>query len=93
MEAFLQLVGSSGFPTSFVGLMLFLFFYMRKQEAAVRVEQITTIERLRAEVIELEAAKDKAEAIAERLRGDMSEKDREISRLIGKLFRMGSDDS
>lgn len=93
MEAFLQLVGSAGLPTSFIGLMLFLYFTVRKQEATVRAEQIATIERLRADVVELEAAKDKAEAIAERLRGDMLDKDREIARLVGKLFRLGSDDS
>ncbi len=93
MDAFLQLAGTAGLPTSFVGVLLFLFFYMRKQEAAVRVEQLATIARLRGEVVELDAAKDKAVAIAEKLRADVNEKDVEIARLVAKLYGLGSNGS
>lgn len=93
MDAFLQLAGTAGLPTSFVGVLLFLFFYMRKQEAAVRVEQLATIERLRGEIVELDAAKDKAVAIAEKLRADVNEKDVEIARLVAKLYGLGSNGS
>lgn len=93
MDAFLQLVGTAGLPTSFIGLLLFMYFSMRKQEATVRAEQIATIERLRAEIVELDAAKDKAVAIADKLRTDAFEKDLEIARLIGKLYRHGFDGS
>lgn len=93
MDAFLQLAGTAGLPTSFVGVLLFLFFYMRKQEAAVRVEQLATIARLRGEIVELDAAKDKAVAIAEKLRADVNEKDVEIARLVAKLYGLGSNGS
>ncbi len=93
MDALLQLVGTAGFPTSFVGVLLFLFFYMRKQEAEVRAVQIASIERLRAEVVELDAAKDKAEAISQKLRVDVNEKDVEIARLVAKLYGLGSNGS
>lgn len=93
MDAFLQLAGTAGLPTSFVGVLLFLFFYMRKQEAAVRVEQLATITRLRGEVVELDAAKDKAVAIAQKLRADVNEKDVEIARLVAKLYGLGSNGS
>ena len=93
MDALLQLVGTAGFPTSFVGVLLFLFFFMRKQEAEVRAVQIASIERLRADVVELDAAKDKAVAIAEKLRSDVNDKDVEIARLVAKLYSLGSDGS
>lgn len=93
MDAFLQLAGTAGIPTSFIGLMLFLFFYMRKQEAEVRAVQLATIDRLRQEVVELDAAKDKAVAVAEKLRTDVNEKDVEIARLVAKLYGLGSDGS
>lgn len=89
MDAFLQIVGSAGLPTSFVGIVMFLYFSVRKQEASVRAEQVATIERLRAEIIELDSAKDKAVAIAEKLRADVNAKDVEIARLLVRLAKLG----
>lgn len=89
MDAFLQIVGSAGLPTSFVGIVMFLYFSVRKQEATVRAEQVATIERLRAEIIELDSAKDKAVAIAEKLRADVNAKDVEIARLLVRLAKLG----
>lgn len=88
MDAFLQIIGSAGLPTSFVGLMMFLYFSVRKQEASVRAEQVATIERLRAEIIELDSAKDKAIAIADKLRADVNAKDVEIARLMVRLAKL-----
>lgn len=89
MDAFLQLVGSAGLPTSFVGLLMFLYFSVRKQEATVRADQVATIERLKAEIVELDSAKDKAVAIADKLRADVNAKDVEIARLLIRLARLG----
>lgn len=89
MDAFLQIVGSAGLPTSFVGIVMFLYFSVRKQEASVRAEQVATIERLRAEIIELDSARDKAVAIAEKLRADVNAKDVEIARLLVRLAKLG----
>lgn len=89
MDAFLQIIGSAGLPTSFVGLLMFLYFSVRKQEASVRAEQVATIERLRAEIIELDSAKDKAVAIADKLRADVNAKDVEIARLMVRLAKLG----
>lgn len=89
MDAFLQIIGSAGLPTSFVGLLMFLYFSVRKQEASVRAEQVATIERLRAEIIELDSAKDKAIAIADKLRADVNAKDVEIARLMVRLAKLG----
>lgn len=92
MEAFLTLVGSAGIPTSFVGVLLLLYFSVRKQEATVRAEQLATIERLRADVVALDAAKDKAEAIIEQLRGEKAEQHLEIVRLRARLIGLGHDE-
>lgn len=89
MDAFLQIIGSAGLPTSFVGLLMFLYFSVRKQEASVRAEQVATIKRLRAEIIELDSAKDKAVAIADKLRADVNAKDVEIARLMVRLAKLG----
>ena len=89
MDAFLQIIGSAGLPTSFVGLLMFLYFSVRKQEASVRAEQVATIERLRAEIIELDSVKDKAVAIADKLRADVNAKDVEIARLMVRLAKLG----
>lgn len=91
MDAFLQIIGSAGLPTSFVGLMLFLYFSVRKQEATVRAEQIATIDRLRADIVELDSAKDKAVAVADKLRADVNARDIEIARLLIRLTRLGDD--
>lgn len=92
MDAFLQFVGSTGLSTSFIGLILFLYFSLRKQEAAIRAEQIATIERLKQDIQELDAAKDKAIALVDKLRSESSDHQREISRLTAKLYKLGSDE-
>lgn len=93
MDAFLQLVGSAGIPTSFVGVLLLLYFSVRKQEATVRAEQLATIERLKSDIVELDAAKDKAEALIEQLRTDNAEQHLEIVRLKANLIRLGEDET
>ena len=92
MDAFLQFVGSTGLSTSFIGLLLFLYFTMRKQEAAIRTEQIDTIERLKTDIQELDAARDKAIALVDKLRDESFEHQREVSRLTAKLYKLGSDE-
>lgn len=93
MDSFLQLVGSAGIPTSFVGLLLLLYFSVRKQEATVRAEQLATIERLKIDIVELDAAKDKAEALIKQLRTDNAEQHLEIVRLKARLIRLGNDEN
>lgn len=93
MDAFLQFVGTTGLSTSFIGLLLFVYFAVRKQEATVRTDQIETIERLKADIQELDAARDKAIALVDTLRDESFVHQREVSRLTAKLYKLGSDES
>lgn len=93
MDAFLQFVGSAGLSTSFIGLLLFIYFTVRKQEAVVRADQIDTIGRLKADIQELDAARDKAVALVDKLREENFERQLEVSRLMAKLYKLGSDGS
>lgn len=92
MDAFLQFVGSTGLSTSLIGLLLFIYFTVRKQEAVVRADQIATIERLKVDIQELDAARDKAVALVEQLRDEKFEQQQEVARLTAKLYKLGSDE-
>jgi cell division protein FtsB len=44
--AFLSAVGPAGYPTSFLGGLLMLFYYLRKSEAGLRTELVSSLQRL-----------------------------------------------
>lgn len=45
-ESFVSAVGPAGYPTSLLGGVLMLFFYLRKQEAGVRNDIVSSLQRL-----------------------------------------------
>lgn len=62
MDKFIDIISAAGYPTTIAGGIVFLFFYLRKQEALIRTttrEQIKTLEedleKRREEIIRLEA--------------------------------------
>lgn len=85
MDSIIGFLGSAGFPTSFVGIVLFLYFTLRKQEASVRAEQIATIERLRTDIKELSVDKDQLSDQVDNLRKQNGEQLQELARLKAKL--------
>lgn len=61
MDKFIDVISAAGYPTTIAGGIVFLFFYLRKQEALIRTttrEQIKTLEedleKRREEIIRLE---------------------------------------
>lgn len=61
MDQLFQFLSSAGYPTSIVGGVLLLFFYLRKAEAGIRAENAITFERLQKQVAELKAEIEKLE--------------------------------
>lgn len=62
MDKFIDIISAAGYPTTIAGGIVFLFFYLRKQEALIRTttrEQIKTLEedleKRREDIIRLEA--------------------------------------
>lgn len=50
MEGLLTLLGPFGAPVSFVGFLLFMYAYLRKQEAQVNADLKQTIDRQKEEI-------------------------------------------
>lgn len=89
MENFIDLLSTAGLPTSFVGVCLFIIFTVQKQLAGVRAEQIATIERLKIDVKELSADKDKLSDKVDELRKENGEYLGRIASLQAKLISVG----
>jgi predicted nucleic acid-binding Zn-ribbon protein len=53
VEKFIDLLGTAGLPSGFVGICLMLLFYVRRQEAGVRSDINGSLQRLTAEVLDL----------------------------------------
>lgn len=61
MDRIVDIISAAGYPSTIAGGIVFLFFYLRKQEAAIRIttkEQIADLEedleKRRAEILRLE---------------------------------------
>lgn len=55
MDKVFELVGVAGFPSTIVGGIIFMFFYLRKQEAGIRIEQVGSMKRIQDEKAALQA--------------------------------------
>jgi predicted phage gp36 major capsid-like protein len=89
VDRFVDIISAAGYPTTIAGGIVFLFFYLRKQEAAIRTttkEQIADLEedleRRRTEILRLEEelraikkllSESQDESITERRRAEAAE--------------------
>lgn len=89
MDSIFQFLGSAGFPTSFVGVVLFLYFTLRKQEAVVRADQIAHIERLKIDIKELSEDKEKLSDLVDELRKRDGENVQLIAKLQAQIISLG----
>lgn len=74
MDKFWDILGTAGYPSGIVGIVLMLLFYLRRQESGVRTDINGSLQRLTAETLDL---RDEIDALEEKLR----EKETEIDTL------------
>jgi septal ring factor EnvC (AmiA/AmiB activator) len=72
VDKFLELLGTAGIPSGFVGVCLTLLFYVRRQEAGVRTDINGSLQRLTAEKLDLN---DEIDALKDELQKKESEID------------------
>lgn len=53
MEKFLDILGTAGYPSGIIGIVLTLLFYLRRQESGVRTDINGSLQRLTAENLDL----------------------------------------
>lgn len=83
MDKFLDILGTAGYPSGIVGIVLMLLFYLRRQESGVRTDINGSLQRLTAETLDL---KDEIDELEEKLK----EKNLEID-LVRKERREAED--
>lgn len=72
MEKFFDILGTAGYPSGIVGIVLMLLFYLRKQESGVRSDINGSLQRLTAETLDL---KDEIDELREEVRTKEAEID------------------
>lgn len=82
----LTTIGPAGYPTSLLGGVLMLFFYLRKQEAGVRNDIVLSLQRLQKDKELLQAAIDKLTKEKEELQKEVDEGRKERRALEDKLY-------
>ena len=65
MDKLMEILGTAGYPSGFVGICLMLLFYLRKQESGVRTDINGSLQRLTAETLDL---KDEIDSLKEEIR-------------------------
>lgn len=73
MDQFLEVLGAAGYPTTIVGGVLLLFFYLRKQESGVRADINGSLQRLQEDNQRLEQEATIKEALIDQLRKERRE--------------------
>lgn len=78
MDKFLDILGTAGYPSGFVGIVLMLLFYLRRQESGVRTDINGSLQRLTSENLDLREEND---TLKEEWKTEKKELEDEIDRL------------
>jgi hypothetical protein len=73
VSAFLSAVGPAGYPTSLLGGVLMLFYYLRRSEAGLRSELVSSLQRLQKD-------KEALQTRIDALQAELDEKEEEFDR-------------
>lgn len=72
MDKFWDILGTAGYPSGIVGIVLMLLFYLRRQESGVRTDINGSLQRLTAETLDL---RDEIDVLEEKLQSKEAEID------------------
>jgi septal ring factor EnvC (AmiA/AmiB activator) len=72
VDKFLDILGTAGYPSGIVGIVLVLLVYLRRQESGVRTDINGSLQRLTAEVLDL---RDQIDELEEKLKAKEDEID------------------
>jgi septal ring factor EnvC (AmiA/AmiB activator) len=80
-SSFITAIGPAGYPTSILGGVLMLFFYLRKQEAGMRTEIVASLQRLQKDKEALQARIDALQLRIDTLQKELDSRDDDIDAL------------
>lgn len=97
MDKFLDILGTAGYPSGIVGIVLMLLFYLRKQESGVRTDINGSLQRLTAENLDLKDELQEKEDLVDTLRRERREaedrEDQQRRRAEAAEARLGVNDA
>jgi len=97
VDKFLDILGTAGYPSGIVGIVLMLLFYLRKQESGVRTDINGSLQRLTAENLDLKDELQEKEDLVDTLRRERREaedrEDQQRRRAEAAEARLGVNDA
>lgn len=94
MDKFLDILGTAGYPSGIVGIVLMLLFYLRKQESGVRTDINGSLQRLTAENLdlkdELREAQDEIDTLRNERRAAEDREDKQRRRAEAAEAQLGA---
>lgn len=94
MDKFLDILGTAGYPSGIVGIVLMLLFYLRKQESGVRTDINGSLQRLTAENLdlkdELREAQDEIDTLRTERRAAEDREDKQRRRAEAAEAQLGA---
>lgn len=94
MDKFLDILGTAGYPSGIVGIVLMLLFYLRKQESGVRTDINGSLQRLTAENLdlkdELREAQDEIDTLRAERRAAEDREDKQRRRAEAAEAQLGA---
>lgn len=97
MDKFLDILGTAGYPSGIVGIVLMLLFYLRKQESGVRTDINGSLQRLTAENLDLKDEILEKEEMIDTLRKERREaedrEDKQRRRADAAEAKLGENDA
>jgi uncharacterized protein YlxW (UPF0749 family) len=94
VDKFLDILGTAGYPSGIVGIVLMLLFYLRKQESGVRTDINGSLQRLTAENLdlkdELREAQDEIDTLRNERRAAEDREDKQRRRAEAAEAQLGA---
>lgn len=79
--SFISAIGPAGYPTSILGAVLMLFFYLRRQESGVRTEIVASLQRLQKDKEALQGRIDALQLRIDTMQKELDSREEDIDKL------------